>query len=561
MATIGARGASTVARYTTQNATSLTAGDAIGAGDSELLIPTWEDVEAELVQNQMSNGQGTPNREHQRLEDTMSGGVQDAGKDLDKTPSERSHGMFHAIRREVQWQTMYHASGEVPRLVCAQGETEEFSESLRSPTNSTTGIPSISADTTHETSRMTGHPLYRHPSDQSLSLHAYTPTVDLVRRKVEKTINQPLNHCLIQLYRSGQDFISEHSDKTLDIERGSRIVNVSLGAQRTMRLRTKRPPKDTARADGGSIDWSPAPSSGPQRTTQLVPLPHGSVFILGPRTNSRFLHGINPDRRRQQERSPEETATWCAGERISLTFRSVKTWTDKDELWIWGQGARGCKDRGGSRTWRETTLQEAGRTVNGDERETTRLIDMFGRENQSVEVVFDWEGVYGQDLTGATYWEFLPPSTTKPRRIVQYPRHLRAHLSDVNLSPAWLQWLRHTRPSPPSVQEQRDDVMRMERTRMLAERADERWKDKERLSDDPRLEQNVPSLRTGGDTRGMVLDGEGTTKAESAGKEREGVTEKGKEKDKKEDPWKKHARGPAEEWQPNSWTPGKVEKR
>ena len=38
------------------------------------------------------------------------------------------------------------------------------------------------------------------------------------------------NHALIQWYRSGLDHISEHSDKTLDIEHGTPVVSVSLGA-------------------------------------------------------------------------------------------------------------------------------------------------------------------------------------------------------------------------------------------------------------------------------------------------------------------------------------------
>jgi alkylated DNA repair dioxygenase AlkB len=45
---------------------------------------------------------------------------------------------------------------------------------------------------------------------------------------------------LIQLYRTGADYISEHSDKTIDVVRGSFIVNLSLGARRTMTLRTKK---------------------------------------------------------------------------------------------------------------------------------------------------------------------------------------------------------------------------------------------------------------------------------------------------------------------------------
>ena len=49
-----------------------------------------------------------------------------------------------------------------------------------------------------------------------------------------------MNHVLIQLYRSGKDCISEHSDKTIDVVPGSSIVNVSFGARRTMTLRKKK---------------------------------------------------------------------------------------------------------------------------------------------------------------------------------------------------------------------------------------------------------------------------------------------------------------------------------
>ena len=53
---------------------------------------------------------------------------------------------------------------------------------------------------------------------------------------------------LIQLYRTGADHISEHSDKTVDmvdVVGRSRIVNLSLDAWRSMTLRMK---KDVAAA-------------------------------------------------------------------------------------------------------------------------------------------------------------------------------------------------------------------------------------------------------------------------------------------------------------------------
>ena len=73
---------------------------------------------------------------------------------------------------------------------------------------------------------------------------------------------------LIQLYRTGADYIPEHSDKTIDVVRGSRIVNLYLGARRTMTLRTK---KDVTGSEQGGND-------GVHRTTQRVPLPNNSLL-------------------------------------------------------------------------------------------------------------------------------------------------------------------------------------------------------------------------------------------------------------------------------------------
>lgn len=67
-------------------------------------------------------------------------------------------------------------------------------------------------------------PVYRHPADTSPPLRAWTPTVEAIRDHVEKTLGHPVNHALLQLYRNSEDYISEHSDKTIDVVRGSNIV-------------------------------------------------------------------------------------------------------------------------------------------------------------------------------------------------------------------------------------------------------------------------------------------------------------------------------------------------
>lgn len=256
---------------------------------------------------------------------------------------------FATIRNEVAWQKMYHMSGQVPRLVAVQGRQE--------------------ADGSF--------PIYRHPADESPPLAPFTSTVDQVRVIVERILGHPLNHVLIQLYRDGQDRISEHSDKTLDIVRGSSICNVSLGAQRVMVLRTKSvQPED------------------PSRQTQRVPLPHESLFVLGERTNMRWLHGIRQDKRPNAEKSVEDRA--YGGERISLTFRHIGTFLNPNGDTIWGQGAV-SKAQGQSRP-----------VVHGDAYETERIIHAFGKENHATE--FDWDDVYG---SGFDVVNFVTASTAQ----------------------------------------------------------------------------------------------------------------------------------------------------
>ncbi|KAF1831547.1 hypothetical protein BDW02DRAFT_531736, partial [Decorospora gaudefroyi] len=250
--------------------------------------------------------------------------------------------VFTQLYNEVRWQKMLHQQGEVPRLVCCQGSFGEDGSM----------------------------PIYRHPADQTLPLLHFSPKVQLIRKQAEKLCGHPLNHVLIQLYRSGNDFISEHSDKTLDIVKGSSIVNVSFGAQRTMRLRRKKAQAPLTEADDSTA----------QRETQRMALPHNSMFILGLQTNKKWLHGIMPDKRLPSERSAAETSH--NGIRISLTFRHIGTFLDAKESVIWGQGATAKHQR------------EAADIVNGDadEEEAKRIITAFSRENHDPD--FDWEEWY-----------------------------------------------------------------------------------------------------------------------------------------------------------------------
>ncbi|KAF8324002.1 hypothetical protein DL93DRAFT_2123634 [Clavulina sp. PMI_390] len=252
---------------------------------------------------------------------------------------------FALLRKEVDWQVMNHRGNEVPRLVAVQGQID------------------------HDGS----FPIYRHPADTSPPLIQFTPTVALIREAVEKALNHPVNHVLIQLYRDGKDAISEHSDKTIDVVRGSKIVNVSLGAQRTMVLRTKR--DVLAPGEAGTPNARP---------THRVPLPDNSMFVLGLETNRTWLHGINRDKRLESLKSEAERSEATSGERISLTFRRIGTFLSADETHIWGQGATAkTKETAKPITPPDPEYRE----------DRINLIKAFSKENQDSD--FNWDEWYG----------------------------------------------------------------------------------------------------------------------------------------------------------------------
>ncbi|CCX33361.1 Similar to Alpha-ketoglutarate-dependent dioxygenase alkB homolog 2; acc. no. Q6NS38 [Pyronema omphalodes CBS 100304] len=258
-------------------------------------------------------------------------------------PLDQSSTAFENIKNEVQWRSMFHRGGEVPRLVAVEGEVREDGS----------------------------FPIYRHPADESPPLLPFSPTINSIRLAVQKHLQHSLNHVLIQHYRDGNDYISEHSDKTLDIAKGSKIVNVSLGAQRTMILRQK---KDTSPAA------SVAAEKQETRPMQRIPLPHNSIFCLGLETNQKWMHAIKADKREPKIKAPEELA--YGGERISLTFRHIATYLSADEKQIYGQGAVA------------KVAEDMRETQNGPSDETEKLLAAFGAENQQSD--FDWNLHYGK---------------------------------------------------------------------------------------------------------------------------------------------------------------------
>ncbi|KAK7203490.1 hypothetical protein BZA70DRAFT_240917 [Myxozyma melibiosi] len=287
---------------------------------------------------------------------------------------------------ELDWTTMTHNGGKVPRLVCVQAEFVDG-----------------------------WYPIYRHPVDAPAPpTHELSTSVRLLKASLESATNQKFNHVLIQQYRSGEDCISQHADKTLDLVPGSKIVNVSLGAMRYMSLKKKR---DSLRARSASsstlpkrkINFHPKNAiSRPPAPNQRIALEHNSIFVLGAHTNKLWTHQIKPDKRSRAQKSPAELA--FDGFRVSLTFRSVATFVTNSS-----GGGGGGGGGGNSSSGRPQLIYGRGATAKDrvhaspvlysdsaseSERENARaqakkLLGAFAAENRLGES-FDWQRAYGQ---------------------------------------------------------------------------------------------------------------------------------------------------------------------
>ena len=185
---------------------------------------------------------------------------------------------FELIDNEVEWHTVHHRGGEIPRLMTTQGTIENNLI-----------------------------PVYRHPQDDEPHMVHWTPTVYRIKSIIEKLTHQQLNHALIQKYRNGFDFIGEHSDKTLDITKDSFIINYSCGAPRTFELKSKVKIENKIES-------------------HKFTLHDNSMFVLGPITNRLYKHAIRKDPNTHNER-------------ISITFRSIATFYNTSTLSFMGQGA------------------------------------------------------------------------------------------------------------------------------------------------------------------------------------------------------------------------------
>ena len=112
------------------------------------------------------------------------------------------------------------------------------------------------------------------------------PSIDAVRARIEETAGQPFNTVLLNLYRSGSDSLSWHSDDDYPHGGHPAVASLSLGGARRFRIAHKR-----RTAERYAIELTP-----------------GGLLIMGGNSQRDFRHALPKS---EKEHGP----------RINLTFR------------------------------------------------------------------------------------------------------------------------------------------------------------------------------------------------------------------------------------------------
>ncbi|MCT0212426.1 MULTISPECIES: alpha-ketoglutarate-dependent dioxygenase AlkB [unclassified Synechococcus] len=123
-------------------------------------------------------------------------------------------------------------------------------------------------------------------------IEVWSPLLQHLRERVECAVGWGFNSLLLNRYRDGRDKLDWHADDERELDPEAPIASLSLGAERSFRLRPRDPEAITE-----------APLS--------VELGHGDLLVMDPPTQRLWLHQV-PKRLRVQR------------ERINLTFRSIR---------------------------------------------------------------------------------------------------------------------------------------------------------------------------------------------------------------------------------------------
>jgi len=133
-------------------------------------------------------------------------------------------------------------------------------------------------------------------SGQPHEASGWLPLLEELRERLVKELHSPFNFVLANFYEDQNDSMGWHSDNEPELGAQPVIASVSLGAERTFRVR--------------SLKKLP----GQRRTSCPIVLGHGSLMIMRGASQTKFQHAL-----------PKATRT--CGPRINLTFRYVHSHT------------------------------------------------------------------------------------------------------------------------------------------------------------------------------------------------------------------------------------------
>ena len=120
------------------------------------------------------------------------------------------------------------------------------------------------------------------------SAKSFSKTVRLLKNVVELETETTYNGVLLNLYRNGKDSMGWHSDNEKELGENPKVASLSLGAERSFRIRPK-----SGKGDSFSIA-----------------LPNNSLLIMNPGFQKLYEHSL-----------PKTTKS--KGIRINLTFRKL----------------------------------------------------------------------------------------------------------------------------------------------------------------------------------------------------------------------------------------------
>ena len=129
-----------------------------------------------------------------------------------------------------------------------------------------------------------------------------------IKAELEAEAGETFNSVLLNKYRNGQDSISWHSDNEKELGENPTIVSLSLGSERTFKMR---------RFDRSQFL---CPFTDKYRKSTNIPLAHNSLLIMKGETQAYWQHAID----KQKDPEFDMFTKIQSLERINLTFRNIK---------------------------------------------------------------------------------------------------------------------------------------------------------------------------------------------------------------------------------------------